>query len=238
MVIDNLSVLYTGRNILSMAPRVPGRPGARTARAGLGRRMQRLRAWTPSPAMRPVSSATAVWAEPAPATIPSETTMSTGPTRRGLGLETAIEFSGRTFDVTDVVVEGNVFYHCSAAMLCFNWDEGGQPGPPVPQHQFPGQLCLYSAMSNWTDIWRGGYGYTTGSFTIDGGPNMQDGTVEVQDNVFFLPRGSVWCISGPMCPEYLPDFEGNCYAQFSDRVFPLQCLRPLLLGRKRRGGRG
>ena len=43
--------------------------------------------------------------------------------QEGLGLETAIEFSGQVFDVTDVTIEGNVFYHCGSALIYFNWDE-------------------------------------------------------------------------------------------------------------------
>ena len=92
--------------------------------------------------------------------------------QEGLGLETAIEFSGTAFEVTDVVFEGNVFYHCASPLLYFNWDE--EPGrPPVPQHQLPGQLRFYSGMARWTD-----HESVNGSFLIDGGPNMQDGTVE------------------------------------------------------------
>ncbi len=184
-------------------------------RAGLGRRMQRLLRLDTITGYAAGVQPNGGVGRPAPATIPSATTTSMRPIRKGWDWRPPSS-SVWTFDVTDVVVEGNVFCHCSAAMLCFNWDEEANPDHQF-QHQFPGQLCLYSAMSNWTDNMARRDGYT-GSFTIDGGPNMQDGTVEVQDNVFFT-QGSVWCISGPMCPEYLPDCEGNCYAQFSDRVF-------------------
>ena len=51
--------------------------------------------------------------------------------QEGLGLETAIEFSGQAFDVTDVTIEGNVFYHCGSALIYFNWDEAANP-----DHQF------------------------------------------------------------------------------------------------------
>ena len=80
----------------------------------------------------------------------------------------------------------------------------------------PDTLPIY--LLGWVDTGEDVAGYFTGAFTIDGGPNMQDGTVEVRDNVFFAARESLVYIR-TYAPEYLPDFEGNCYAQFSDGVF-------------------
>ena len=138
--------------------------------------------------------------------------------QEGLGLETAIEFSGQVFDVTDVTIEGNVFYHCGSALIYFNWDEAANPDHQFRNVSFRDNLVFYSTMSDWVDTGEDVDGFTTGAFTIDGGPNMQDGTVEVRDNVFFAARECLVYIR-TYVPEYLPDFEGNIYAQFSDGVF-------------------
>lgn len=133
-------------------------------------------------------------------------------------METAIEFSGQIFDVTDVTVEGNVFYHCGSALIYFNWDETANPDHQFRNVSFRNNHVFYSTMSDWVDTGEDVAGYFTGAFTIDGGPNMQDGTVEVRDNVFFAARECLVYIK-TYASEYLPDFEGNCYAQFSDALF-------------------
>ena len=133
--------------------------------------------------------------------------------QEGLGLETAIEFSGTAFDVTDVVFEENVFYHCASPLLYFNWDEEPRADHQFRNISFRDNYVFYSGMAHWTD-----HESVNGSFLIDGGPNMQDGTVEVRDNVFFAAEDCSVYIN-TYAPEYLPDFEGNCYAQFSDALF-------------------
>lgn len=217
VVIDNLSVLYTGRNILSVAPECQG-VLVQNCELGWGG------GCSASYALDTITGYAAGvqrnggvgGASSSHNTFRNNYVHETY--QEGLGLETAIEFSGRTFDVTDVVVEGNVFYHCSAAMLYFNWDEEANPDHQFRNISFRDNYVFYSAVSNWTDNGEEVHGYTTGSFTIDGGPNMQDGTVEVRDNVFFA-AGECLVYIRTYVPEYLPDFEGNCYAQFSDRVF-------------------
>ena len=135
--------------------------------------------------------------------------------------------------MTDVTIEGNVFYHCGSALIYFNWDEAANPDHQFRNVSFRDNLVFYSTMSDWVDTGEDVDGFTTGAFTIDGGPNMQDGTVEVRDNVFFAARECLVYIR-TYVPEYLPDFEGNIYAQFFRRCVPLQRLRPQLLERQRR----
>ena len=217
VVIDNLSVLYTGRNILSVAPECQGvlvqncelgwGGGCSASYAldtitGYGAGVQR------NGGVGGASSSHNTFRN----NYVHETY------QEGLGLETAIEFSGQAFDVTDVVVEGNVFYHCGSALIYFNWDEVANPDHQFRNISFRDNLVFYSTMSDWVDTGEDVDGCFTGAFTIDGGPNMQDGTVEVRDNVFFAARECLVYIR-TYVPEYLPDFEGNCYAQFSDGVF-------------------
>lgn len=144
--------------------------------------------------------------------------------QEGLGLETAIEFSGEAFDVTDVLFEGNVFYHCASPLLYFNWDEEANPAHQFRNIAFRGNYVLYTGMSSWTDTEN-----TNGSFLIDGGPNMQDGTVKVTDNVFFATDGCLVFIK-TYVPEYLPDFEGNHYVQLGSRPLILSETAPSYWG--------
>lgn len=217
VVIDNLSLRYTGRNLLSVSPECSG---VLVQNCDLG--------WgggcSASYALDTITGYAAGvqrnggvgGASSSHNTFRNNYVHETY--QEGLGLETAIEFSGTVFDVTDVVIEGNVFYHCSASMLYFNWDEEANPDHQFRNISFRDNHVFYSAMSNWTDNGENVDGYTTGAFTIDGGPNMQDGTVEVRDNVFFA-SGECLVYIRTYVPEYLPDFEGNCYAQFSDGLF-------------------
>ena len=76
---------------------------------------------------------------------------------------------------------------------------------------FRGNYVLYSGMSSWTDTKN-----VNASFLIDGGPNMQDGTVEVTDNVFFAADDCLVFIK-TYVPEYLPDFERNHYVQLGSK---------------------
>lgn len=140
--------------------------------------------------------------------------------QEGLGVETLIEFSGEVFDVTDVVFEGNVFYHCGSSLLYCNWDEEENPDHQFRNITFCDNYVFFNSMSPWTDT----EGFTAALF-IDGGPNMQDGTVAVWDNVFFASENSLIFIN-IYVPEYLPDFEGNCYVQFGDAPFILSCSAP------------
>ena len=217
VVIDNLAVLYTGRNILSVSPECEGvlvqncelgwGGGCAASYAldtitGYGAGVQR------NGGVGGASSSHNTFRN----NYVHETY------QEGLGLETAIEFSGQAFDVTDVTIEGNVFYHCGSALIYFNWDEAANPDHQFRNVSFRDNLVFYSTMSDWVDTGEDVDGFTTGAFTIDGGPNMQDGTVEVRDNVFFAARECLVYIR-TYVPEYLPDFEGNIYAQFSDGVF-------------------
>jgi len=217
VVIDNLCVLYTGRNILSVAPECEsvlvqncelGWDGGCAASyaadtiTGYGAGVQR------NGGVGGASSSHNTFRN----NYVHETY------QEGLGLETAIEFSGQVFDVTDVTVEGNVFYHCGSPLIYFNWDEVANPDHQFRNVSFRDNWVFYSTMSSWTDNGEEVQGFHTGAFSIDGGPNMQDGTVEVRDNVFFAARECLVYIKTYM-PEYLPDFEGNCYAQFSHGAF-------------------
>ena len=217
VVIDNLALRYTGRNLLSVSPECQG---VLVQNCDLG--------WgggcTASYALDTITGYAAGvqrnggvgGASSSHNTFRNNYVHETY--QEGLGLETAMEFSGMFFDVTDVTIEGNVFYHCSASMLYFNWDEEANPNHQFRRISFRDNYVFYSAMSSWTDNGEDVDGYTTGAFTIDGGPNMQDGTVEVRNNVFFA-SGECLVYIRTYVPEYLPDFEGNCYTQFSDGVF-------------------
>ena len=217
VVIDNLALRYTGRNLLSVAPECEG---VLVQHCDLG--------WgggcSASYSLDTITGYAAGvqrnggvgGASSSHNTFRNNYVHETY--QEGLGLETAVEFSGTVFDVTDVVIEGNVFYHCSASMLYFNWDEEANPDHQFRNISFRDNYVFYSAMSSWTDNGENVDGYTTGAFTMDGGPNMQDGTVEVRDNVFFA-SGECLVYIRTYVPEYLPDFEGNCYAQFSDGLF-------------------
>ena len=217
VVIDNLALRYTGRNLLSVAPECEG---VLVQNCDLG--------WgggcSASYSLDTITGYAAGvqrnggvgGASSSHNTFRNNYVHETY--QEGLGLETAVEFSGTVFDVTDVLIEGNVFYHCSASMLYFNWDEEANPDHQFRNISFRDNYVFYSAMSSWTDNGENVDGYTTGAFTMDGGPNMQDGTVEVRDNVFFA-SGECLVYIRTYVPEYLPDFEGNCYAQFSDGLF-------------------
>ena len=217
VVIDNLSVLYTGRNILSVSPECEG-VLVQNCELGWGG------GCAASYALDTITGYAAGvqrnggvgGASSSRNTFRNNYVHETY--QEGLGLETAIEFSGQVFDVTDVTIEGNVFYHCGSALIYFNWDEEANPDHQFRNVSFRDNLVFYSTMSDWVDTGEDVDGFTTGAFTIDGGPNMQDGTVEVRDNVFFAARECLVYIR-TYVPEYLPDFEGNIYAQFSDGVF-------------------
>ena len=217
VVIDNLSVLYTGRNILSVSPECEG-VLVQNCELGWGG------GCAASYALDTITGYAAGvqrnggvgGASSSRNTFRNNYVHETY--QEGLGLETAIEFSGQVFDVTDVTIEGNVFYHCGSALIYFNWDEAANPDHQFRNVSFRDNLVFYSTMSDWVDTGEDVDGFTTGAFTIDGGPNMQDGTVEVRDNVFFAARECLVYIR-TYVPEYLPDFEGNIYAQFSDGVF-------------------
>ena len=217
VVIDNLAVLYTGRNILSVSPECEG-VLVQNCELGWGG------GCAASYALDTITGYAAGvqrnggvgGASSSRNTFRNNYVHETY--QEGLGLETAIEFSGQVFDVTDVTIEGNVFYHCGSALIYFNWDEEANPDHQFRRVSFRGNLVFYSTMSDWVDTGEDVDGFTTGAFTIDGGPNMQDGTVEVRDNVFFAARECLVYIR-TYVPEYLPDFEGNIYAQFSDGVF-------------------
>lgn len=81
---------------------------------------------------------------------------------------------------------------------------------------------LYNNESPWTD-----QSNTCGSFNIDGGSNMQDGTVKVEDNVFFASHGSLVYIT-TYSEEYLPDFEGNAYAQYGENPILVSATAPAI----------
>ena len=217
VVIDNLALRYTGRNLLSVAPECEG---VLVQNCDMG--------WgggcTASYAMDTITGYAAGvqrnggcgGASSSHNTFRNNYVHETY--QEGLGLETAIEFGGTAFDVTDVVFEGNVFYHCSSPLLYFNWDEEARPDHQFRNITFRDNQVFYSTMSQWTDNGEKIAGYHTGAFSIEGGPNMQDGTVKIQDNVFFA-AGECLVYIKTYVPEYLPDFEGNCYAQFSDQLF-------------------
>ena len=234
VVIDNLCVLYTGRNILSVAPECEGvlvqncelgwgggcaASYAADTITGYGAGVQR------NGGVGGASSSHNTFRN----NYVHETY------QEGLGLETAIEFSGQVFDVTDVTVEGNVFYHCGSPLIYFNWDEVANPDHQFRNVSFRDNWVFYSTMSSWTDNGEEVQGFHTGAFSIDGGPNMQDGTVEVRDNVFFAARECLVYIKTYM-PEYLPDFEGNCYAQFSHGAFISSMSAPCYWGGNAREG--
>ncbi len=217
VVIDNLSVLYTGRNILSVSPECEGVlvQNCELGWGGGGAASYALDTITGYAAGVQRNGGVG-GASSSHNTFRNNYVHDTY--QEGLGLETAIEFSGQAFDVTDVTIEGNVFYHCGSALIYFNWDEAANPDHQFRNVSFRDNLVFYSTMSDWVDTGEEVHGFTTGAFTIDGGPNMQDGTVEVKDNVFFAARECLVYIR-TYAPEYLPDFEGNIYAQFSDGVF-------------------
>lgn len=210
VVIDNLALRYTGRDLISVAPECSG---VTVQNCDLG--------WgggcTASYAMDELTGyvAGAQRNGGVGGTSSSHNTFRNNYVyesyQEGLGLETAIEFSGEAFDVTDVLFEGNVFYHCASPLLYFNWDKEANP-----EHQFRniavrGNYVLYSGMSSWTDVEN-----VNGAYLIDGGPNMQDGTAEVKDNVFFVSDDCLVFINNYV-PEYLPDFEGNRYVQLGSQ---------------------
>ena len=129
--------------------------------------------------------------------------------------------------MTDVTVEGNVFYHCGSPLIYFNWDEVANPDHQFRNVSFRDNWVFYSTMSSWTDNGEEVQGFHTGAFSIDGGPNMQDGTVEVRDNVFFAARECLVYIKTYM-PEYLPDFEGTVMPSSPTvHLFPV-CPRPAI----------
>ena len=217
VVIDNLSVLYTGRNILSVSPECEGVlvQNCELGWGGGGAASYALDTITGYAAGVQRNGGVG-GASSSHNTFRNNYVHDTY--QEGLGLETAIEFSGQAFDVTDVKIEDNVFYHCGSALIYFNWDEVANPDHQFRRVSFNRNYVFYSTMSDWVDTGEEVHGFTTGAFTIDGGPNMQDGTVEVRDNVFFAARECLVYIR-TYAPEYLPDFEGNIYAQFSDGVF-------------------
>ena len=124
--------------------------------------------------------------------------------QEGLGLEAAVEFGGGVEDLTDNLFEGNVFYHCSAPLLYFNWDMEANPNHQFRNIVFTGNYVLFSGYSDWTDLGT--------AFCSQGGPNMQDGTVKVTDNLFFAAEYTLLYVE-TYVPEYLPDFAGNRYVQ-------------------------
>lgn len=137
--------------------------------------------------------------------------------QEGLGLETAIEFSGQAFDVTDVKIEDNVFYHCGSALIYFNWDEVANPDHQFRRVSFNRNYVFYSTMSDWDGTGEEDHGFTTGAFTIDGGPICRTEPWKLRTTCSSPPGSAVYIRT--YVPEYLPDFEGNIYAQFSDGVF-------------------
>lgn len=219
VVIDNLAIRYTGRDLLSVAPECGGVTvqncdlgwgGGCTASYALDGITGYVAGAQRNGGVGGASSGHSIF----------RNNYVYESYQEGLGLETAIEFSGETFDVADVEFDGNVFYHCASSLLYFNWDEEANPEHQFRNIAYRGNYVLYSGMSPWTDTEN-----VNGAFMIDGGPNMQDGTVEVRDNVFFA-SGDCLVYIKTYVPEYLPDFEGNRYAQFGDRPLILSETAP------------
>lgn len=75
--------------------------------------------------------------------------------QEGLGIETATDFTGDEFDVTDNLFIGNVFYHCASSMIYFNWDEEANPNHQFRNITYQDNYVFYSGMSCWTDDEKG-----------------------------------------------------------------------------------
>ncbi|MBO5092936.1 MAG: right-handed parallel beta-helix repeat-containing protein [Lachnospiraceae bacterium] len=108
----------------------------------------------------------------------------------------------------DVLISGNLFYHCASGVTFFNWDE-----EPNPEHQF--KNCIYednyimfTGMEDWLDDG------ASPAFVHEGGPNMQEGCV-VRDNVFFGARTALVYIE-EYDPAYFPEFRNNIYIQYEE----------------------
>ncbi len=138
--------------------------------------------------------------------------------QEGLGVETALEFdSGEAKHLENILYEGNVFYHCGSSLILFNWDEEANPEHMFKNVVYRDNFVMYGNENRWTD-----QDSFTGLFNIEGGPNMQDGTVKVEDNVFFGAYQGLVHIT-TYSEEYLPDFEGNTYAQYGSNLL-IHCL--------------
>lgn len=80
--------------------------------------------------------------------------------QEGLSVESAAEFGdGKVSDVTDVLIGGNVLYHCASSLLYFNWDEEADPNHQFRNISYRGNYVLYTGMGSWTDS-----GNTSGGF--------------------------------------------------------------------------
>ncbi len=139
--------------------------------------------------------------------------------QEGLGTETALEFdNGIAHHLENVQIENNVFYHCGASLNYFNWDEEAKPNHQFKNIVIRNNYVISGNESSWTD--KGNY---TALFTIDGGPNMQDGTVKVENNLFFGSQDASLIYINTYAEEYLPDFEGNTYVQYGNKLL-LHCV--------------
>lgn len=132
--------------------------------------------------------------------------------QEGITIETAVEFTAnREAHVTDILLEGNVLYHSVSPLLYCNWDEEENPNHQYKNITIRDNYAMFTAMSPWTDM-----ALTPGAFTSGGGPNMQDGTVKIENNMLFASGSSMVYIDDYVA-EYFPAFSGNRFAQFGDR---------------------
>ncbi len=131
----------------------------------------------------------------------------------GTGLETFRRDTSEVRNITDNTFSGNLLYHCSTGLYLFNWDEEADPNHQFKNCVYEDNYVLYSGLCDWVDT----DNYAP-AFAMDGGPNMQDGTVVVRNNVFFAARTALIYMK-TYASEYMPKFSGNQYIQLGGAPF-------------------
>lgn len=127
----------------------------------------------------------------------------------GMGVEIFLEQKGGSAqNAEDILISGNLLYHCGTGLMYFNWDT-----EPNSDHMFKNCIyednyVLFSGLNDWLATFR-----VTNAFADVGGPNLQEGCA-VRNNVFFAAKTSLVRIE-TYVTEYLPDFEGNQYVQYA-----------------------
>lgn len=113
--------------------------------------------------------------------------------------------------VEDFVVEntrfcGNILYHAGSGLGYFNWDNEADPERMFKNFLYEDNMVLFIGLNNWSSR------NTSSGFTIDGGPNLQEGCV-FRNNLFFCSRDTLLYIN-EYHPETFPEFSGNQYLQY------------------------
>ena len=135
--------------------------------------------------------------------------------QEAVGMEAISDAAEQFRDVTDVQISGNLLYHCSSGLFLCNREQNNAHQRRFRNCTFADNYVLYTGMNSWGDV---GDRTICPSFVNELGPNLEDGTCTVRNNLFFVADTAlVWIQVNDT--RYIPEFTDNTYIQWSARPF-------------------